>query len=606
MRKNTNKPYSISKYLPASIFCLALMVYMPGFTQQTLLWTGGARIKGRLYDSAQKKGCANAVTALLSKDSSLLRFSRSQKDGKFAFDNLGPGTYIILFTHPSYNEYSFAMTIGDGEEKDLGNLEVPPRSDLLTAVVVTPKTANPHMKGDTLEYNTGNMRLQPNASVEELLKRLPGVQVDRNGVITINGQKIDRLLVDGKDFFTGDPTLVTRNFNADMIAKVQVLNKKSKKAEFTGIDDGQKTRTINLSLKNDSKRGYFTNGQAGHDPDDHYRINGLLGGFKDKRQFAVIAMSSNEGSNGAEDASGQSQAGILFRVAAVDPLGASAGIGIPNILMGGTHYANQWLENDMRLSGNYQYGRLRTAPTTSSIVIQTLPDTIYTQSQTAHSQNTQEQHNFSSEFQISSDSLNTFQLIFKGNQLRGNNIFNSMGSSMFNDSQINSSQRHILSESRNETFDASLMWNKKSHVNPQRFFSFAGGINGQNNTTNGLLYSLNRYYRQDGNIDHADSVDQRKIINTHDISLHADVGYGAPLWKNASYTLGYGISLNKSQSIFNTWEKNHDTYDIYIDSLSDHYRNSIFMQSFTIGVLGGVKKWNYAVNSGISHSINVR
>jgi len=579
---------------------------LAGFGQESQLSPGTVHIKGRLYDSAQRKSCSNAVVALLGRDSTLLAFMRSQKDGRFSFDHLPAGTYIVLFTHPAYNEYSFPVTLRSEEVKDLGTLELPPRSDLLAAVIVTPKTVNPHMRGDTLEYNTGSMRLQPNASVEELLKRLPGVEVDPNGNITINGQRIERLLVDGEDFFSGDPTLVTRNFNADMIAKVQVLDKKSKQAEFTGIRDGEKTRTINLSLKEDSKQGYFANGQAGHDLSSHYKINGLLGAFRDKQQMAVLAMGANEGSLGSGNLSGQSRAGLNLSPSAADPLGASAGAGVPSVQVGGGHYANHWTQNDAHLSGDYQYGRLLTAPFTSSTIIQTLPDTLYVQQQQSHSLNSQDQHSLAADLQFRMDSLSSFNLTLTASRIQANNILNAENISSFNDRLVNSSQRRIASDVKSGIFDALFMWNRRGRKKPQRSFSLATGVSSVDNSTKGMLYAINSFYRQDGSPGHTDSIDQRKTFRTSDLSLHADLGYRSPLWKDASFTIGYGLGFVSSRSLLNTFGKDHDLYDLYIDSLSDHYRNTLFTQTVTLGLSGSLKGLKYWTGAGISRIINVR
>jgi hypothetical protein len=113
------------------------------------------------------------------------------------------------------------------------------------------------MNNDTLEFNTENFKTQPNAVVEDLLKKLPGVVVDADGTVRVNGQKINRVLVNGKEFFTGDPKLATKNLDADAVDKVQVFDKKSDRAAFTGVDDGQSEKAINLKLKKDRNKSLF-------------------------------------------------------------------------------------------------------------------------------------------------------------------------------------------------------------------------------------------------------------------------------------------------------------------------------------------------------------
>src|SRR6185503_19511429 len=174
---------------------------------------------------------------------------------------------------------------------DLGSIFLLPQGQLLSAVtVVSSVSLMPRRKGDTLEYNTANIRSPVNSSVEELLMRLPGIRVDQDGNVYINGEKVEKLMIEGEEMFGGNPALITKNFNADMIARVQVLDKKSKQAEFTGISDGAKTKTINLILKEDSKKGYFLKAEGGGGSEKYYYGNGLAGDFKGHRQMAALAM----------------------------------------------------------------------------------------------------------------------------------------------------------------------------------------------------------------------------------------------------------------------------------------------------------------------------
>src|SRR5262249_7975990 len=140
--------------------------------------------------------------------------------------------------------------------------------------------------------------MKVNATVEELLKRLPGVTVNTDGSISINGVRVEHLLVDGEDFFGGDPKIATQNLNADMIAKIQFLDKKSSQAEFTGVDDGKRKKTVNLVLKEDAKKGYFIKGEVGEGPQGFFDVNGILGAFRGPRQLAVLAMTANNGTTG--------------------------------------------------------------------------------------------------------------------------------------------------------------------------------------------------------------------------------------------------------------------------------------------------------------------
>ena len=234
---------------------------------------------------------------------------------------------------------------------------VPVKIDSLKAAIVI-AALRPRMKGDTLEYNVEHMTLQPNAVVEELLKRLPGLQIDISGNITYNGQKIEHLLVDGQDIFGSSPIMVTRNFDASKIALVQILDRKSDDAVFTGIDDGARTKTLNLVLKDGARNGYFGKVEASGDVQQFYSANGAMAAFRDKEQFTAIGMTSNTG--GLSAGTDGAEIGFLYGIS--DPLGASAGMGIPTFSAAALHYANSRNGVGDHMEGNYQYSHFSTQP----------------------------------------------------------------------------------------------------------------------------------------------------------------------------------------------------------------------------------------------------
>src|ERR1700733_12040323 len=169
------------------------------------------------------------------------------------------------------------------------------KSKLLAEVLVKGTRAAIKIKGDTTEYNAAAFKIQPNAKVEDLLKQLPGIQVDKDGKITAEGQEVKKVLVDGEEFFGDDPTLVTKNIRADMVDKVQLYDKKSDQATFTGIDDGQKTKTINIKLKEDKKNGMFGKAEAGDGTQNIYQGQLLFNAFKSKEKFSVYGTLGNNG-----------------------------------------------------------------------------------------------------------------------------------------------------------------------------------------------------------------------------------------------------------------------------------------------------------------------
>jgi Outer membrane protein beta-barrel family len=565
--------------------------------------TGSAH--GRIHDSTLNKDCPLVVVAILRLDSTLLQFTRTRKDGSFSFQDIPVGNYLLMISHPSYSDYTGRLSIKENSLTELGTVFLEPRADSLSAVVVTPRTPPVHIRGDTLEYNTGNIKMKVNATVEELLSRLPGVQIDENGVITVNGKRVERLLVDGEDFFSGDPTIVTRNFNADMIAKVQILDKKSNQAEFTGVDDGQRTKTVNLVLKEDAKKGYFAKVEAGDDPQGYYNANGLLGSFKGKRQLAVLAIAANNGATGLGGGGLDVGTGLSLGSGQGDALGASAGGGIPKVEAAGAHYADKWNGNEDHISGNASLGHLTTQPYSSSIIQQTLPDSIYTQVQNKKSINSIDQQSFNANFDYLPDSLSAFGFSVGGMKTSGNNQLSSTGNSSFNDTLVNSSLGNIHDLVSNQSFRGNMMYRLRDRKKKTRNFSVTAGVSRQTNMTNGYLYVLNNFYHPDGSLLSADTTDQRKVISNSNINLNSSLNYTEPVWKGAILALSYGLTYSGSQSQQITFGRGDGKYQDYIDSLSSHYQNNVLSQRATINLqTANNRLLNYTIGGDILQYAN--
>jgi len=184
-----------------------------------------ANISGVLTDGSEKTPVYNSVVALLTpKDSILYRFTRSDKKGNFNLKNVKAGDYIVMTSHNQYADYTDAIIVSE-TEKNLGTIALLSKINLLREVVI--KTGSIRIKGDTTSYRASDFVVSANANVEELLKKLPGIQVDKNGTIKAMGETIQKVLVDGEEFFGDDPGMAVKNLRADAVKEVQVFDKKS-------------------------------------------------------------------------------------------------------------------------------------------------------------------------------------------------------------------------------------------------------------------------------------------------------------------------------------------------------------------------------------------
>jgi len=479
-----------------------------------------------------------------------------------------------------------------------------PKVDSLKPVIVRPTAIRPHMKRDTLEYNTENIRLRTYANVEELIGRLPGLQIDANGNITYNGERIQRLLVDGEDIFGGDPTLITRNLDASKIAKVQLLERKSNQALFTGIDDGSRTKTLNLVLKEAARDSYSGKIEAGGNAKGNYDAKGFLAAFRGKEQFAGLGFAANTGTTRFNGGSG---GGISFNDGSSDPLGASAGTGIPHFAATALHYANTWDGSANHLTGNYQFGHYSTSPVTTTHSIQIQPDSIYGQDQLSRSVNRQDQHSFTGTYEFKPGARSALQVFYSAIQSSGQNQFAATGNSTFNDTLVNSSQRTIRDKVNRLSLMGYALWKTQIGSNPERILSATLEFGKNDVSTDGYLFSQNRFYRPDGSLNSMDTIDQRKQITDHTLAISPNINYAQPLWKGAVMGLSYRYSFTGDDPLQATYDKGEGKYGSMVDSLSSHLKLQVVKQYATISLQGKSQHLNYSImNAWIDYRYHQR
>jgi hypothetical protein len=216
-----------------------------------------------------------AVQLLNAKDTTIVGGAQTNLDGKFQIENVKSGNYVLAISFLGYEEKRQKVSI-KSDNIALPDIKMAPSSQLLNEVTVEGTAVQMVVKGDTIEYNANVFKPAEHSVVEDLLKKLPGVEVDNEGKITVNGEKITKIKVDGEKFFDGDIEMATKNIPADMIEKIQVLSEKTGNTEFTGYEDSDTERIINLTIKPNKKKGTFGNitAGAGADIDGHFRYDG--------------------------------------------------------------------------------------------------------------------------------------------------------------------------------------------------------------------------------------------------------------------------------------------------------------------------------------------
>jgi hypothetical protein len=267
------------------INCLLLISYV-GFAQNLT-------IQGSLKDSIANRALNSATVSLVyAKDSSLVSFSRTNEDGVFNFKNVAPGNYLISVSYVGYIPKWVPVITGTEKTVEMGLIYM---NDVNTMSTVTVTARRPPVviNGDSVEFNSENFKTAPNAVVEDLLKKMPGMEVDKAGGITVNGKKVTKVFVNGKEFFTGDPVMATKNLPADAVDKIQVYDRKSDQAMFTGIDDGSEETAINLKLKKDRNKSTFGKLNGGAGTPSVFDAQGNVNVINNDEQFSVIGGANN-------------------------------------------------------------------------------------------------------------------------------------------------------------------------------------------------------------------------------------------------------------------------------------------------------------------------
>jgi hypothetical protein len=245
-------------------------------------------LMGNLIDEEKKPVEFATVSLLNANDSTLIHYSITNEQGRFELKNITKGTYILQAAAFGYSTNSQKVNLTK-DSLAIFVLSVPANKLNEITVEVAPIL----IKGDTIEYNSAAFKTRPDAVAEDLLKKLPGVEVDRAGNVKAQGENVSKVLVDGKEFFGDDLKVATKNLPADAVKKVQVYDKKSDESELTGIDDGTNEKIINLVLKDGKKSAIIGDVMAGYGTGNHYQSSAKVYRFKKKSQFAALGMLNN-------------------------------------------------------------------------------------------------------------------------------------------------------------------------------------------------------------------------------------------------------------------------------------------------------------------------
>lgn len=545
------------------------------------------QIKGSLTDTSNHVSLVNSsVSVLRAEDSTLVGFTRTDNQGIFTLSKLPPGKFLLLATYPGYADYMTKFSLDSTTSVNLNRISMSLKAKLLQDVIIKGKAAAIKIKGDTTEFNAASYTIQPNAKVEDLLKQLPGIQVDQDGKITAQGQTVTKVLVDGEEFFGDDPTLVTKNLRGDMVDKVQLYDKTSDQAAFTGIDDGKKTKTINIKLKDDKKNGYFGKLDAGLATDKYYEEQAMFNIFKGKKKFSAYGTLGNTGKTGlgwSDDSKYGSSENVEFGdgYIMIDDSGSDAlssfngqydGRGLPLARTGGVHYDNKWNNDKESVNTNYKAGSINVEGISNNLSQNNLPSGIIQTSSAEKFDNFMFRQKLDATYQVKLDSSSSLKVSADGTlrHSEANSDFNTI--SRRNDTLINSTTRSLRNNVDDKVFNAKILWEKKLRKKG-RTISVNLSEALIHSESQGYLKSVNTFYQGTGVVDSTQQIDQFKASTTSNSAFNSNVAYTEPVSKRLSLIVNYGFGAVNSSADRKSFNETADGKYAALDPLySNNYQ----------------------------------
>lgn len=593
-----NKASGVFLRLVATLVCMAAVAFA-AYAQ------GGVSVSMVLSDSSNGEPVGFATVSLTDTTTAkTYKFSMSAADGKVYILGVRNGVFLLKAEMMGYKTYSNIVKVS-GKSMDLGTVRLEPDIQLLEAARVTAVGNQMIVKKDTVEYTASLFKTSDNDMLEELLKKLPGVEVDSDGTITANGETITKVMIDGKEFFLDDPQLATKNIPAKIIEKVKVVEKKSDQAEFTGIDDGDEETVIDLSIKPGMMDGWFGNAMAGGGHDirqkgyysaenpwykDGWRYQGAMmaGRFGKKSQLSIILNANNTNNRGFNDVAGSMMQTMRGARGMGRGVGGWGRNGITTSWMAGANGAFDLLDGDMELIGNYLYNGSNRYVTEDSRKITYMDDdtnTIYdnrgdniTNSQ-GHRFGVRLEHKFSENTSI----LFEPQFNFGHGNFSENSDFET-----YTKRQDGSETRDNYGFSDNTGFNTN--WNASG------FFLFRQRLGKPGRTisanirydfSNNDLDGFNQSYTHNDNPEEGETpeeiVNQRYDQESKSSSISGRIVYTEPLGGDFYLEANYSYSWNRSTSFKNTYDSSSNdgvengylNYNSQGETWNPYYSNSV-------------------------------
>ena len=590
---------------------LTFLLVLSGFAARS-------QVKGTLIDSASKKPIENAVVGLVVKSNPTdTTYSFTDDKGQFRFDVVPSSNFSIIIRHLGYWPVGRFVPVSKQEKTiDVGSFVLAQDAKLLSEVtVVAPAIV---VKEDTIEYRADAFKVKEGAVVEDLLKKLPGVQVDKDGNVTAQGKAVSRVKVNGKDFFGGDVKTATKELPANIVDKIQVIDDYGDQATVSGIKDGDPDKILNIEIKKDKNRGFFGRVTGGYGTEERYQASMNGNYFRNNTQISVLANSNNTntslfnfsggGNRGAtsmmrqgvsvmSDMGGMGQMNSMIQSGNSPNFGGGSNSGISTTNSFGFNYRDQWSKR-ISVYGSYSYNHRNTSQVQYTSSQNFFETNSFINNQDVNNLTKGNSHRFTFNFEYQVDSFNYLKISpsinYSGSDANNNTVFDYFETT--NGTRTSDGNNRNLTNSQAPNLAATILYNHKFRKRG-RNFSTSLTLGTSDNDSEQDVTNLSYQYVPPfiGPRNSFQFIDQENDNYNYGVRFT----YSEPLTKYRSLDFSYSHNLSHSRNNRQTYNVDSATQAKTLNSfLSNDYENDFYNNRIGVSMRTTKKKYNYTI--GIS------
>ena len=582
--------------------CL-LMLLMILFSPMAFAQQSGVNVTGSVVEQGSDTPIEQATVRLLNvKDSAMVRGVVSARNGSFTLKNVKKGSYLLHITFIGYDPlYQPLQITGKKNPVNVGKLELSDGAIELGEAVVIGKAPEVTVRNDTVEYNADSYKVTEGSVLEDLLKKMPGVEVDGEGKITVNGKEVKKVMVDGKEFFSDDPKVASKNLPAKMIDKLQVLDKKSDMAQMTGFDDGEEETVINLTVKPGMKQGWFGNAYGGYGSKDRYEGNAMVNRFVNNDQITFMGGANNTNNMGFSDLASTMFSGMGGGGGRRGGFGA--GSGITSSGNAGLNFSKEFKPDKLTLGGNTRYSHSDNDARSKSDRQNILPGDSSSYDNSEAMSRTKSD-NFGVDFRLEWKPDTMTQLIFRPSFSFSHSMNDNFSDATTLDNErdtVNTNKSSNYSESNGYNLNASIDFSRKLN-NKGRVFSATLSGGNSDSYSDGMNRSDIVYFNQTDALKNS-IIDQRSRYDNKGFNYRAYVSWVEPIGHNNFIQATYSISQRKQEALKNVYNQDADgIYNVLDSAYSQSYRNNFISQRASLSFKSQREKFNYTIGLNLDPS----